>query len=55
VPSSQLAEGMILAHDVRTEAGILLAPSGCRLTGTTAAKLAKMLGPRFFVEVAPPG
>jgi CheY-like chemotaxis protein len=54
VPSAQLTEGMILAHDVRTEGGILLAPAGCRLTGTTAAKLAKMLGPRFFVEVAPP-
>lgn len=53
VPSSQLAEGMVLAHDVRTEAGILLAPAGSRLTGTTASKLAKMLGPRFFVEVAP--
>jgi DNA-binding response OmpR family regulator len=54
VSSSRLAEGMILAHDVRNEGGILLAPAGSRLTSTTASKLAKMLGPRFFIEVAPP-
>lgn len=54
VASSKLAEGMILAHDVRTEAGILLAPAGTRLTVTTAAKLAKVLGPRAHIEVAPP-
>jgi hypothetical protein len=54
VASSKLAEGMVLAHDVRTEAGILLAPAGTRLTVTTAAKLAKVLGPRAHIEVAPP-
>jgi hypothetical protein len=54
VLSSKLTEGMTLAHDVRTEAGILLAPAGSRLTVTTAAKLAKVLGPRAFIEVAPP-
>jgi len=53
VPASQLTEGMIIAHDVRNEGGILLVPAGSRLTDTTAAKLAKMLGPRFFLEVAP--
>lgn len=53
VPASQLSEGMIIAHDVRNEGGILLVPAGARLTGTTAAKLSKMLGPRFFLEVAP--
>ena len=53
VAASQLAEGMILAHDVRNEGGILLVPAGSRLTGTTAVKLAKLLGPRFFLEVAP--
>ncbi len=51
--ASLLAEGMVVAHDVRNEGGILLVPAGSRLTGTTAAKLAKMLGPRFFLEVAP--
>lgn len=54
VASAKLAEGMVLAHDVRTEAGILLAPAGTRLTSTTAAKLAKVLGPRAHIEVAPP-
>jgi DNA-binding response OmpR family regulator len=53
VPASQLSEGMVLAHDVRNEGGILLVPAGSRLTGTSAAKLAQMLGPRFFLEVAP--
>lgn len=54
VAASQLSEGMVLAHDVRNEGGILLAPAGSRLTSTSAAKLAKMLGARFFLEVAPP-
>lgn len=54
VASSKLTEGMVLAHDVRTTNGILLAPAGARLTATTAAKLAQMLGPRFYIEVAPP-
>jgi CheY-like chemotaxis protein len=53
VAASELSEGMILAHDVRNEGGILLAPAGSRLTSTTANKLAEMLGPRFFLEVAP--
>jgi hypothetical protein len=52
VPASSLAEGMVLVHDVRNEGGILLAPAGSRLTSTTAAKLAQMLGPRFTLEVA---
>jgi len=54
VAASLLSEGMILAHDVRNEGGILLAPAGSRLTSTSAAKLAKLLGARFFLEVAPP-
>jgi CheY-like chemotaxis protein len=53
VAASKLEEGMILAHDVRNEGGILLAPAGSRLTSTTASKLAQMLGHRFFLEVAP--
>lgn len=54
VKASELSEGMVLAHDVRNEGGILLAPAGSRLTGTSAARLAKLLGARFFLEVAPP-
>jgi hypothetical protein len=44
---------MVLVHDVRNEGGVLLVPAGSRLTSTSAAKLAQMLGPRFFLEVAP--
>jgi DNA-binding response OmpR family regulator len=55
VPASKLAEGMVLAHDVRSEGGVLLVPAGSRLTGTSAAKLAAMLGPKFFLEVAQAG
>ena len=53
VSASQLTEGMVVAHDVRNEGGILLVPAGSRLTGTSAARLAKMLGEKFFIEVAP--
>jgi hypothetical protein len=53
VAASTLTEGMVLACDVRNEGGMLLVPAGARLTSTTAAKLAGLLGPRFFLEVAP--
>jgi hypothetical protein len=53
VAASQLTEGMVLAHDVRNESGILLVPAGARLTSTSAIKLSALLGPRFFLEVAP--
>lgn len=53
--ASELSEGMIPAHDVRNEDGILLVPAGTRLTTTSAARLGKLLGPRFFLEVASPG
>jgi len=52
VQASKLAEGMVIAHDVRNESGILLVPAGARLTATSAARLAKMLG-STFLEVAP--
>lgn len=52
VAASQLCEGMIIAYDVHSEAGVLLVPAGSRLTSTTAAKLGKILGQRFL-EVAP--
>jgi DNA-binding response OmpR family regulator len=51
--ASKLTEGMILAHDIRNESGILLVAGGSRLTTTSANRLAQMLGPRFFLEVAP--
>jgi CheY-like chemotaxis protein len=53
VPASKLTEGMVLAHDLRNDGGILLVPAGSRLSGTSAAKLAKMLGDSIYLEVAP--
>jgi CheY-like chemotaxis protein len=53
VPASELREGMVLVHDLRNEGGVLLVPSGSRLTSSTAQKLARLLGPRMFLEVAP--
>jgi DNA-binding response OmpR family regulator len=53
VPASQLTEGMVLAHDLRNDGGILLVPAGARLTGTSAAKLARLLGDSIYLEVAP--
>jgi CheY-like chemotaxis protein len=53
VPASELREGMVLVHDLRNEGGVLLVPSGSRLTSSTATKLARLLGPRMFLEVAP--
>lgn len=53
VAASELCEGMVLVHDLRSEDGTLLVRAGSRLTSTTAARLAQMLGPRFRVEVAP--
>jgi CheY-like chemotaxis protein len=52
VPVSDLREGMVLAHDLRTDSGALLVTAGSRLTSTTAERLSQVLGPRFFVEVA---
>jgi CheY-like chemotaxis protein len=52
VPASKLREGMVLVHDLRSESGALLVTAGSRLTSTTAARLAQMLGERFLVEVA---
>jgi len=53
VPASKLTEGMVLAHDLRNDGGILLVPAGSRLSGTSAARLAKMLGDSIYLEVAP--
>jgi CheY-like chemotaxis protein len=53
ISAAQLTEGMVLAHDFRNEGGVLLVPAGSRLTATSATRLAAMLGPRYFLEVAP--
>jgi DNA-binding NarL/FixJ family response regulator len=43
VAAAQLKEGMILASDVLTDSGLLLARAGTRLTQTTAEKLARLI------------
>jgi CheY-like chemotaxis protein len=55
VAATKLSEGMIVAHDVRADGGLLLVAAGSRLTSSMAAKLAKVLGSRYFLEVAPAG
>ncbi len=44
VAASSLSEGMVLAHDLHTSNGLLLASAGTRLTRTTADRLARLLG-----------
>ena len=53
ISAAELVEGMVLAHDIRSEGGLLFVPAGSRLTATSASRLAAMLGPRYFLEVAP--
>ena len=53
ISAEQLSEGMVLAHDIRSEGGVLIVAAGSRLTATSANRLAAMLGPRYFLEVAP--
>jgi len=53
ISAAELTEGMVLAHDIRSEGGVLIVPAGMRLTATSALRLAAMLGPRYFLEVAP--
>lgn len=53
VLATELSEGMVIVHEVRNAGGLLLVPAGLRLTSSSAAKLAKVLGPKFYLEVAP--
>jgi DNA-binding response OmpR family regulator len=43
VPARRLAEGMVVVKDVVNGAGVLLLPSGTRLTSTTAERLSRLL------------
>lgn len=51
VSARRLVEGMVVASDVRNQAGVLLLPSGTRLTLTTAQRLSHILDTEL-VEVA---
>ncbi len=52
VPAAHLREGMVVASDLRSGAGVLLAAAGTRLTQTSASKLAAILGAKVVVEIA---
>jgi len=51
IPARKLVEGMVVVSDVRNPAGLLLLPSGTRLTSTTASRLSNLLDVAL-VEVA---
>lgn len=52
VTAHTLREGMVIARDLKNEAGVLLVPAGTRLTSSTVERLTKLLGGSFLVEVA---
>jgi CheY-like chemotaxis protein len=52
VLTSQLREGMVVAHDIRNHVGALVLPAGTRLTSTASERLAALLGDRFVIEVS---
>lgn len=52
VTAHTLREGMVIARDLKNEAGVLLIPAGTRLTSSTVERLTKLLGATFLVEVA---
>jgi CheY-like chemotaxis protein len=52
VKASELREGMVVVHDVRSASGILIVPAGSRLTRTTAERLKVLLGTSSLLEVA---
>lgn len=51
VLGARLKEGMVVAADVKSEAGVLLVRAGTRLTETTAEKLARLF-PKGEIELA---
>jgi AmiR/NasT family two-component response regulator len=51
VLGARLKEGMVVASDVKSEAGVLLVRAGTRLTETTAEKLARLF-PKGEIELA---
>jgi DNA-binding response OmpR family regulator len=52
VAASLLKEGMVVAADLFSDTGALVVRAGTRLSATTAARVATILGHRFVVEVA---
>lgn len=52
VAAAALREGMVVAADLFSDSGALVVRAGTRLSATTAARVATILGHRFVVEVA---
>lgn len=52
VPASDLKEGMVLVRDLRNDSGLLLVPSGTRLTSSAAARVSRLLGNDHLVEIS---
>lgn len=54
LPAHKLGEGMVLAEDFRTDAGLLLLPAGTRMTPNFAVRLARC-GADRLIKVCVPG
>jgi len=52
VSACDLKEGMVLVRDLRNDAGLLLVPSGTRLTSSAAERVSRLLGRDHLVEVS---
>jgi CheY-like chemotaxis protein len=52
VSAGDLKEGMVLVRDLRNDAGLLLVPSGTRLTSSAAERVSRLLGRDHLVEVS---
>lgn len=52
VPLHSLAEGMVLADDVRNAVGVLIAPRGLHLTESTIKRLYSVFGGATMVRVS---
>jgi CheY-like chemotaxis protein len=52
VTPDKLREGMVVGRDIVNADGVLLIPSGTRLTEATVMRLATILRPRALVEIA---
>jgi len=52
VPASRLKEGMVLAENACSAAGLLLLPAGTRLSATASERLRELLGARTVLVCA---
>lgn len=52
VRATELKEGMVVAEDIRSSAGVLLLRIGTRLTSSAAVRVASLIGQNTLVEVS---